>query len=136
MIEAMTLMGREFRRIFSPSLPLHPAIHFFLQDVERNGAVAEEFVEEGADAELIAQGFFCPLLQFLDFQLANFVGQGLSGPGNVTVYFCRNILKAPPRIGPEKINGLISLSSGNNPLLKKFFSFFHSPGRGNRNEGY
>ena len=65
-------------------LSCDPFVDELLQHIQRDRALAEDDVVELAEVER-AELFLGPPAQLLDLQLADLVGQGLAGPGDVAV---------------------------------------------------
>ncbi len=63
---------------------------------------------EFANVELRPQFFFCPLPQFLDFELADFVGERLARPGNVAVNLAGGVVFGGGDVGQKIVDGLLS----------------------------
>src|SRR5581483_11373686 len=68
-----------------PLLLLNPTVCTRLEQIERQNAAVEHLVVEAADVEPLAQLLVGALAQLAEFELAELVGQGLRGPGNITV---------------------------------------------------
>jgi len=62
-----------------------PGIDALLEDVHRKGTIAENFVVESADVELVAELILGVLAETENFQLADFVAESLTGPDNVAI---------------------------------------------------
>ena len=72
--------GRLFLLLFS-----QPGVHALLEDVQGQGAGAEEFVMEGTDVEVIAECAFGFCAQCFDFQLPHLVCKRLARHDDVAI---------------------------------------------------
>src|SRR5690606_2637014 len=73
-------------RALLPLLLLDPRTHFRFQHIQRDRAVAQHRVVEGADVEAGAEFAFGALAQGADAELADLVAQRLRGPADVAVH--------------------------------------------------
>jgi len=78
------------------------------EDVQWHGAVFQDDIVEFALVEFRAELFFGERAEFADFELADFVGKGLTGPGDVTVDFDGDVLIGFSGVVLEKLNGLLT----------------------------
>jgi hypothetical protein len=65
---------------------LNPNIHFDFEKIQRQRAVAKQFVVKFADIESCSEGFFGFRSNGADLELADFITQRLGGNRNVTVH--------------------------------------------------
>src|SRR5689334_3651285 len=78
------------------------------ENVERDGAVSEDDVVEFALVEFGAEFFFGEGAEFTNLELANFVGQRLTGPRDVAVDFDGDVLIGLPSVVFKELDGLIA----------------------------
>src|ERR1700743_395807 len=83
-----------------------PGLDVGLEDVEGDGAGLEDGVVEFADVEGGSLFFLGLGAEFADFELAQFVGEGLAGPDDVAIDFDRNVLIGFAGVVFKKLNRL------------------------------
>src|SRR6185437_9239838 len=72
-------------------LRFDPRGHAFIEHVHRQRTAVEDLIVKRANVVPAAQLFFGTGPQLQDFKLAEFIAQGLSGPGDVAVHFSLHI---------------------------------------------
>lgn len=87
---------------------MNPGGEALVEEVKGEGAGEEEGVVEGADVKAGAMGGFGAGAEVADFELADLVGEGLAGPGDVAVHFGDDVELGLGAVGEEVIDGLLS----------------------------
>ena len=85
-----------------------PGFDVGFQNVERDRSVFENSVVKFALVEFWPKLFFRKGAEFADFELADFVGEGLAGPRDVAVNLYGDVLIRFPCIVLEELNSLIA----------------------------
>src|SRR3982751_350255 len=89
-------------------LPRPPLRHPPLQHPHRQRAGAEHLVVEGADVEPVAELLLRLLAQAEDRELADLVGEGLAGPGDVAVGLALDPGVGGARVVAEELHDLLA----------------------------
>lgn len=83
-------------------------VDFFFEEVEGEGAFEEDEVVEGFDVEFGAELCLGFVAEFGDFELSHFVGECLSGPGDVAVDFVGDVEFAFGGVVEHEVDGLFA----------------------------
>src|SRR6266404_1296023 len=89
-------------------LGVEPMLDMWLKEAQRNGALLQDGVVEGADVEFGAEAALGFGAQLADFELAEFVGQRLAGPDDVAIDFDGDVLVGLAGVVLEKLDGLVA----------------------------
>src|SRR5712664_603843 len=89
-------------------LGIHPMLDVRLEETQRDRALLQDGVVEGADIEFGAEAALGFGAQLADFELAEFVGQRLAGPDDVAVDLNRDVLICLAGVVLEKLDGLLA----------------------------
>ena len=106
-----------------PFLLRDPSNHVRLENIERQRAIRKQRVVEGAQVKALAEFPPGTLSRFSNFHLPEFIGEGLSRPGNVTVYFRSNVGLIHGRVLAEIIHHLLA-----RPVLGVYAGINHQAG--------
>ena len=81
------LLGRCRAKPSSARVQGYPSVHFLFEKVERQRAVPQQFIVKSANIEFRPERLLGLRSNRRDLELADFIAEGLSGNGDITVHF-------------------------------------------------